>query len=85
MTLPPLAHAGHWIVDTLYLVPLLIVVAMLAITSIRDRRAEAADAAAGGSGPAAGGSALAAGGSAAAAAPAPPLDADAPRDDPSAG
>ena len=47
MTLP-LAHAGHWLVNVLYLVPLLIVVAMLAISSIRDRRAEAAEIAAAG-------------------------------------
>jgi hypothetical protein len=42
---PPIAHAGHWIVNALYLVPLLVVVAMLAISSLRDRRAEAAEAA----------------------------------------
>jgi len=45
---PPLAHVGHWLVNVLYLVPLLIVVAMLAISSIRDRRAEAAEATAAG-------------------------------------
>jgi hypothetical protein len=42
----PIAHAGHWLVNLLYLVPLLVVVAMLAISSVRDRRAEAAEAAA---------------------------------------
>ena len=44
MSALPLAHAGHWIVNVLYVVPLLIVVAMLAVSSIRDRRAEAAEA-----------------------------------------
>jgi hypothetical protein len=48
MTALPIAHAGHWIVSVLYLVPLVIVVAMLAVSSARDRRAEAAEAAAGG-------------------------------------
>jgi hypothetical protein len=40
-----IAHAGHWLVNALYLVPLLVVVAMLAVSSVRDRRAEAAEAA----------------------------------------
>lgn len=43
----PIAHAGHWLVNILYLVPLLVVVAMLTVSSVRDRRAEAAEAAAG--------------------------------------
>lgn len=34
----PLAHAGHWAVDLLYVTPLLIVVAVLAYASIKDRR-----------------------------------------------
>jgi hypothetical protein len=42
----PIAHAGHWIASLLYLVPLVIVVAMLGFSSLRDRRAEAAEAAA---------------------------------------
>jgi hypothetical protein len=46
VSLLPIAHAGHWITGVLYLVPLLVVVAMLAISSVRDRRAEAAEAAA---------------------------------------
>ena len=41
----PIAHAGHWLVNVLYLVPLLVVIGMLAISSVRDRRAEAAEAA----------------------------------------
>jgi hypothetical protein len=48
MTTLPIAHAGHWITGLLYLVPLVIVVAMLAFTSMRDRRAEAAELAADG-------------------------------------
>jgi ABC-type multidrug transport system permease subunit len=47
MTMPPIAHAGHWLVSLLYLVPLAVVVGMLAVSSIRDRRAEAAEGAAG--------------------------------------
>ncbi len=45
MTIVPIAHAGHWLVNLLYLVPLVIVIGMLAVTSMRDRRAEAAEAA----------------------------------------
>lgn len=41
MTLP-IAHTGHWLVNVLYLVPLLAVVAMLVVSSMRDKRAEAA-------------------------------------------
>lgn len=44
MTALPIAHAGHWISSLLYLVPLLVVVAMLATASLRDRRAAAAEA-----------------------------------------
>ena len=42
MTALPLAHAGHWLVNVLYLVPLVIVVAMLGISTMRDRKAAAA-------------------------------------------
>jgi len=55
MTVLPLAHAGHWLVNLLYLVPLLIVVAMLTISSLRDRRAAAAEGAGAGVPPDAGG------------------------------
>jgi hypothetical protein len=48
MSTLPIAHAGHWITGLLYLAPLVVVVGMLAISSIRDRRAEAAELAAGG-------------------------------------
>ncbi|MEA2303128.1 MAG: hypothetical protein QOH43_408 [Solirubrobacteraceae bacterium] len=33
-----LAHAGHWIVSALYLVPVLVIVAALAVQSRRERR-----------------------------------------------
>ena len=42
-----LAHSGHWLINVLYIVPLLIVVGMLGVTMVRDRRAEAAEKAAG--------------------------------------
>ena len=35
---PPLAHAGHWAASLLYLAPILIVTALLAVQSVRDRR-----------------------------------------------
>lgn len=35
---PPFAHAGHWLVDLLYVAPILIILAVLAYRSIRDRR-----------------------------------------------
>ena len=43
MSAVPIAHAGHWLVNVLYIVPLIVVVAMLGISSVRDRRAEAAE------------------------------------------
>ena len=48
MSALPIAHAGDWLVSALYIVPLLVIVGMLAVSSIKDRRAEAAEAAAGG-------------------------------------
>ena len=33
-----IAHAGDWLVSVLYIVPLLVVVGMLAVSAIRDRR-----------------------------------------------
>ena len=51
MIAPPIAHAGHWLTGLLYLVPLLIVVGMLGVSSLRDRRAEAAETASGGAPP----------------------------------
>ncbi len=34
----PLAHAGHWLVNLLYLAPLMIVLLVLGFQSLRDRR-----------------------------------------------
>ena len=39
-----LAHAGHWLVGSLYLVPVVILVGVLFVQGRRDRRAEAAEA-----------------------------------------
>ena len=39
----PLAHAGHWLVNLLYVLPVVIVVGMLGWQSWRDRRAGAPD------------------------------------------
>jgi hypothetical protein len=33
----PIAHAGHWIVYVLYAVPVLIVLASIVVTVVRDR------------------------------------------------
>ena len=38
MTVPPLAHAGHWLVQIAYLAPLVGLVAMLLLGKLRDRR-----------------------------------------------
>ena len=37
----PIAHAGHWIADLLYVLPLAVALGFLALQSIRDRRSEA--------------------------------------------
>lgn len=34
----PLAHAGHWLVNVLYLVPLIVVFVALGVQALRDRR-----------------------------------------------
>ena len=47
MTVLPIAHVSHWLVNVLYLVPLVLIVGMLAVSSIKDRRAEAAEGAGG--------------------------------------
>jgi hypothetical protein len=43
---PPLAHAGHWLAQVAYIVPLLLVVVALVVSKVRERRAgpESADA-----------------------------------------
>jgi hypothetical protein len=43
---PPIAHAGHWIADLLYVLPLAIALGFLALQSIRDKRRDEAEAAA---------------------------------------
>ena len=35
----PLAHAGHWLVQLLYVAPLVIVVGVLGYQALKDRRA----------------------------------------------
>ena len=37
MTLP-IAHAGHWLVNVLYVLPLAVALGFLALQSIRDKR-----------------------------------------------
>ena len=36
---PPIAHAGHWLAQLAYVVPLLLVVIALAVSKVRERRA----------------------------------------------
>ena len=38
MTAPPLAHAGHWLAQVAYLAPLVLLVGMLVIGKLRERR-----------------------------------------------
>jgi len=38
MTVPPLAHAGHWLAQLAYLAPLVLLVAMLVLGRLRERR-----------------------------------------------
>ncbi|HEX8123944.1 MAG TPA: hypothetical protein VF549_22025 [Solirubrobacteraceae bacterium] len=38
MTVPPLAHAGHWLASLLYVAPVLLIVGALAWQSWRDKR-----------------------------------------------
>ncbi len=35
----PLAHAGHWALDVLYVTPILVVALVIVTNAIRDRRA----------------------------------------------
>ena len=37
--MPPLAHAGHWLAQVAYVVPLLLVVVALVVSKMRERRA----------------------------------------------
>jgi cytochrome c-type biogenesis protein CcmH/NrfF len=34
----PLAHAGHWIVSLLYVLPLVVIAAVATVVTIRERR-----------------------------------------------
>jgi uncharacterized membrane protein YtjA (UPF0391 family) len=36
---PPLAHAGHWLAQIAYLAPLVLLVAMIVVGKLRERRA----------------------------------------------
>jgi|tagenome__1003787_1003787.scaffolds.fasta_scaffold19031290_2 hypothetical protein len=48
MTPPPIAHAGHWFADLLYVLPLAVALGFLFVQSRRDKRAEEQEAAAAG-------------------------------------
>jgi hypothetical protein len=39
MTVPPLAHAGHWLVQIAYLAPLVVLIGLLIAGKLRERRA----------------------------------------------
>jgi uncharacterized membrane protein YtjA (UPF0391 family) len=39
MSAPPFAHAGHWLAQIAYLLPLVVLVVMLVIGRMRERRA----------------------------------------------
>ena len=43
MMTPPIAHAGHWIADLLYVAPLAVALGFLFVQSRRDKRREAAE------------------------------------------
>jgi hypothetical protein len=49
---PPIAHAGHWFADLLYILPLAVALGFLFVQSRRDKRAEEREDAAGASAPA---------------------------------
>jgi hypothetical protein len=38
MTAPPLAHAGHWLAQVAYALPLVLVVVALVVSKVRERR-----------------------------------------------
>ena len=38
MSVPPLAHAGHWLVQIAYIAPLFLLIAMLVLGKLRERR-----------------------------------------------
>ena len=38
MTIAPFAHAGHWLVQVAYLTPLVLLVVLLVVGKLRERR-----------------------------------------------
>ncbi len=36
----PVAHAGHWLVETLYIAPVVVIVTWISIKALLDRRRE---------------------------------------------
>ena len=38
MTPLPLAHAGHWLVDVLYVLPVVVIVGWISVRALLDRR-----------------------------------------------
>ena len=38
MTVPPFAHAGHWLVQVAYLAPLVLLIGLLVWGKLRERR-----------------------------------------------
>jgi hypothetical protein len=38
MTVPPFAHAGHWLAQIAYLLPLIVLIGMLVAGKLRERR-----------------------------------------------
>jgi hypothetical protein len=38
MSVPPLAHAGHWLAQIAYLAPLVVLAAILVVGKLRSRR-----------------------------------------------
>jgi len=38
MSVPPIAHAGHWLAQVAYLAPLVVLVAVLVLGKLRERR-----------------------------------------------
>ena len=43
MTAPPFAHAGHWLAQIAYLAPLVVLVVMLVVGRVKERRARRRD------------------------------------------
>lgn len=39
--MPPLAHAGHWLIEVLYILPVVVIVVWISVRTVLDRRREA--------------------------------------------